>query len=270
MSAVTFTKDDINDLEFVRSIVLRRLKEDRQYNLMYRDWKDRDGEKYVAFDPPHLSSRFNVLEGEVLWQLIIQGVITPGKDSPNPSLPWFRITSYGEKVLEEERFLPHDPTGYLDNLGAASKTVVGQVATGYVEESLRCFTTGCNLASVLLLGVAAEAVFLKLCEVVEHSLKTSTEQTAFQREKTVKQKHRWLSDKSDSLPKVVKDQLPESLDITLNSLYELIRRQRNELGHPQEQLPDIDRDKAFMFLTLFPTFVTHVEALAEYCQKNKI
>ncbi len=270
MSAVTFTQDDADELELVRKIILLRLKEDPRYNQMYRFWSDPDGQRYVTFDPPQLSSRFEVLEGEVLWQLIIQGVITPGINSANPALPCFRITGYGKKVLEEERFLPHDPTGYLDKLSVAAKTVVGHVALGYVQESLRCFTTGCNLASVLLLGVAAEAVFLKLCDVVENNLANPNEQTEFQRRKLVKRKHRWLSNKYESLSKVVKNQLPESLDITLNSLYDLIRRQRNELGHPQEQLPHIDREKAFMFLTLFPTFVTDVEAFAEYCRNNNI
>lgn len=270
MSAVAFTKDDADDLEFVRKVVLRRLKEDRNYRQMYLHWRDREGERYVTFNPDHLSSRFEVLEGEVLWQCIIQGIITPGADHANPELPRFRITSYGEKVLEQERFLPHDPTGYLDELNAVSKTVVGQVARRYVEESLNCFTRGCNVASVLLLGVAAEAVFLELCSVIESALKKPKELSEFQKKKLVKAKHRWLSDKHESLPRSVKSQLPESLDITLNSLYDLIRRQRNELGHPQAKLPNIDRNKAFMFLTLFPTFVIDVEAFAAFCQANRI
>ena len=41
------------------------------------------------------------------------------------------------------------------------------------------------------------------------------------------------------------------LDVTLTSAFDLIRRQRNDLGHPQAIPPAIDRQHAFVFLS-FP------------------
>jgi len=149
--------------------------------------------------------------------ILIQGVITPGTNS-NPTLPWFRITDYGQEVLKHEKFVPHDPTNYLGELRAAAKTIVGTVTIAYVEEALRCFTAGCHMASVLLLGVAAESVFLQLCEVVRSSLKDSKDQNAFDKLQQVRQKHRWIVEKYTLLPgKIRREQLPESLDITLTS-----------------------------------------------------
>jgi hypothetical protein len=206
-----------------------------------------------------------------MWQLMIQGVITPGMNESNLDLPHFRVTDYGHKVLEAERLLPHDPAGYIEELRAAATTIIGQVTIVYLEEALRCFNAGCHVASVLLLGVAAESVFLQLCNVIESSLKDDADRQEFASKIKIKPKHRWIIQKYQGLPySVRRNQLPESLDVTLISLYELIRRQRNDLGHPQENPPDLDREEAFIFFRLFPGFVSDAEAFAKYCQENGI
>lgn len=272
MPAIRFTLDDSDNLEMVRQIVLRRLKEDRDFNLFYQEWGART-EQFVTFDEPRagVSGRFHMLADEVLWQFFIQGVITPGKDPSNPALPWFRLTSYGKKVLEAERFIPHDPTGYLEEVGQVAQSVVGQSAQAYLEEALRCFTSGCHLASVLLLGIAAEAVLLHLCEVAQNALSDSEEREVFDRLRGVKQKHRWLVEKYESLPeRDRRRELPESLDLTLTALYELIRKQRNELGHPREQPPAIGRDLAFTYFKTFPSFINDAEAFATYCRNHSL
>ena len=121
----------------------------------------------------------------------------------------------------------------------------------------------------LLLGVAAESVFLQLCEVVRSSLKDSKDQNAFDKLQQVRQKHRWIVEKYTLLPgKIRREQLPESLDITLTSLYELIRRQRNDLGHPRQNPPVVDREQAFVFFRLFPSYVSDAEVFAEYCRSK--
>lgn len=263
-----FRQSDWNNLEFVRQIVLYRLKHDSGWNQFDYYWGER-GSSFVEFENDQLRSRFLELANEVMWQLLVQGVITVGMNASNPTLPCFRITDYGQKVLEAERFIPHDPTGYLDELRAVTGAITTDVTIAYVEEALRCFNSGCRVASVLLLGVAAESVFNHLCDIIRPSLKNSQEQKKLDSQLHVKPKHRWIVQKYQNLPKAIRrEQLPESLDMTLTSLYDLIRRQRNELGHPQEKPPDLSREEAFVFFRLFPRFVSDVQAFAEYCQKN--
>ena len=265
---ISFTDDDFHNLELVRRIVLKRLKADKEWHQFDYHWDERQ-QSQVCFTSNRIQARFVVLAGEVMWRLIIEGVITPGLNSSNPNLPFFRVTSYGEKVLETEHFGPHDPTNYLDRLKGRCQTVFDEVAFGYLEEALRCYTTNCNIAAVLLLGVTAESVFEKLCGVVSPALKDAKERTEFSRlGDHVKPRHRWLVKKYEGLPKSVRRSLPESLDVTLSSLYDLIRRQRNELGHPQEKPPALDREAAFVYFQLFPEYVLDVEAFAVHCQDN--
>lgn len=269
MTAINFTKDDINNLELVREIVFRRLREGN-WNQLYDTWEEHHTGKLVQFESPGLKNRFYVLMNEVMWQLIIQNVITPGMNASNPELPWFRITSYGEVVLAEERFSPHDPAGYLDEFRKVSTSDVGESARPYVQEALRCFNAGCYAAALLMVGVGAEAVFLQLCEVIEGALKSKTERDRFEKLLWVKPKHRWVVAKFEKLPSNQRRLLPESLDLTLTSLYDLIRRQRNELGHPSGKLPDVERERAFVYFRMFPSFVSDVEAFADYCRQNSI
>lgn len=265
-----FREEDRNNLEFVRQIILHRLKHDREWHQFDYSWTGFTG-KYVDFERTQLRDRFLVLATEVMWQLVTQGIVAPGMNSANLTLPFFHITDYGKTVLETERFVPHDPTGYLKEVRGAAKTVVGEVAITYIEEALRCFNSGCQLAAVLLLGVAAECVLLELCKVIHSSLRSAADQKALDGKQTIKHKHRWIVDKYLALPSSTRrERLPESLDLTLTSLYELIRRQRNDLGHPQEKPPELSREQAFVFFRLFPGFVSDIELFADYCRNNDL
>lgn len=265
---VVFDDSNFNNLELVRQVVLRRLREDSTWS--HLDYGGDGFDRYVTFPHSRLKGRFAVLANEVMWELIIQGVITPGMNPPNPTLPFFRITDYGQKVLAEERFVPHDPAGYISEIRTVARSCIGPVVFAYLEEALQCFTRGCHVASMLLLGVAAEAAFLGLCKVIRASLRDANTKQAFDKlPDLIRPKHRWIMEKYHALPlRVRREQLPESLDMTLGSLYELIRRQRNELGHPQESPPRLNRDYVFVAFRLFPTYVSDLEAFAAFCTSN--
>ena len=264
---ITFGDADFKNLEVARQIVLRRLKEDPTWCHMPVDASEFD--RYVNFPSNQNRERFLFLVREVIWDLLFQGVISPGENAPNPNLPWFHITDYGREVVAAERFVPHDPVGYIKEIRAVAKMCVSEVTFTYLEEALRCFTRGCHMASVLLLGVCAESVFLNLCNTISHSLKGAKEKKKFSDLNSVKSKHRWIISKFESLPREAKrEQLPESLDTTLGALYDLIRCQRNDLGHPQDSPPRVPRDLAFVFFRLFPTYVGDVETFANFCKVN--
>src|SRR5215470_12675944 len=49
---------------------------------------------------------------EAFWQLLIEGIVVPGKDPSNDKLPWFHVTDYGKRVLTSPRPSPYDPDRY--------------------------------------------------------------------------------------------------------------------------------------------------------------
>ena len=119
---------------------------------------------------------------------------------------------------------------------------------------------------MLLLGVATEASFLQLCRLYENSISDPNAQKKFSKLERIKEKHRWILERYLALPGAIRQQLPDGLDVTLAGIYDLIRRQRNELGHPQDARPEIDREHAFALFHLFITYLRDIEALAAYVQ----
>ena len=99
---------------------------------------------------------------DVFWDLFRQGFITLGKDDPNNMWPWFRLSHFGQKTLQiQSPYRFHDTTSFI----AMTKREVPDIspeATAYLEEAVAAFYAGCLLASCVMLGVAAEAEFLRL------------------------------------------------------------------------------------------------------------
>lgn len=93
---------------------------------------------------------------DIMWDLIIEGVIRPGigKDGGNADLPFFHVTEYGKEQIRHGRNSPHDPDGFIAHL----QTITGldPIIVTYVNEALRTFRIGCLLSSAVMLGCASE------------------------------------------------------------------------------------------------------------------
>src|ERR1700674_3108011 len=100
---------------------------------------------------------------EVIWSLIIQGILVPGLDDSNQGWPFLRLTEYGRQCVEQERLLPHDPDGYLREFNRAVPGA-DQTIAEYVTESLQCYIHGLNRAAAVMLGAASEQAILLLIE----------------------------------------------------------------------------------------------------------
>ena len=104
-TAPVFRQSDRDNLELAREIVFSRLRNDPDWHHLEYQWDAQYVSRFVQFETPNLASRFADLANEVMWQLLVQGVIVPGLNASNVQLPFFRITSYGQKVLAEKLFL---------------------------------------------------------------------------------------------------------------------------------------------------------------------
>lgn len=266
-SRIRFDDSHKDDIGLVREIFLRRLREEGNRWTQFGQ-HDEGFDRLLEFPSVKEKNRFDDLLRQVIWEFIVSGVIAPGNGlhTSGANLPFFTITDFGHKVLSAGRAIPQDPDGYLAEIRVAGKTSVDAVVNGYIEEALCCFARGCSTASVLLLGVAAEAVVLKACELIVGASADPTVRKSYESlPDVIKQKHRWLVDRYSALPsKVRREALPDGLDVTLTSAYDLIRRQRNDLGHPQAIPPSIDRQHAFVFFQVFMTVVRDLEAFATY------
>jgi hypothetical protein len=276
-SKAHFGKEQEKDIELVRRVVLQRLCEQISWERLEFYHEHRFFDDFVFFPDPDLKPRFYVLVVEVLWEFIGLGIITPGLSQYSPlnttaaeqlRLPFFHVTMFGREALKNGRVIPQDPIGYFAAAKSLASLCFDDVAQGYLEEALRCFSRTCYTAATLLLGVTSEACFLRLCDAVEQKL-SAPDKGTFAGLSSVKLKHRFIIDKYENLPSSARrNHLPDGLDVTLKGVYDLIRRQRNDLGHPQNVRPEIDREHAFAHFQCFLTYLGDLEKFALYCQHN--
>ena len=200
---------------------------------------------------------------EVFWQLVLEEILIPGKDPSNNHFPWFRLTAYGAKIIKEEFGHPHDQTGYLkriqDEIQNPDPTVIA-----YLSESLHAYRHGSPIAASLLLGIAAERVFLLVYDSVKDALANPTEKRKFEQKGSgiaMKPKLDLLHRKLQDLQGKGISGYPDNAVIMVTAVYDLMRCQRNDLGHPRAAPPNINREDAFNNLVVFRGYYKTAEDL---------
>lgn len=208
---------------------------------------------------------------DILWELLIQGVLAPGYNSQNINLPFVHLTEYGKKCLETDSVLPHDPDGYLERLDELIGCHPDSTVLIYVQEGLSAFLSGCYLAATVMLGVASEQCIDLLVDAYTNAIADPHRKKSF--EKKISQAGRSVKNRFDAIRDELlilglPGHLKDALDIQLSGIFTLIRYSRNNAGHPTGRV--IDRDMAHANLLLFPQYCKRVYALIEYFKTNSV
>lgn len=272
MSKINFDPKEEGGLELARAIVLERLRNDKDWHQY--DLEGSGFDSFVEYVGDGYASRRKLvaLAQDVLWEFMIQGIIAPGLNVHNPGFPWFRVTEYGKKVLITGEYLPHDPTGYLDRF-RAEITNYDLTVESYLSESLNCFTRGNLVASVVMLGIASERIFSLLCTSLSTAIDNPREKIEFEKilkGMAIKPKMDWVFNKIQIIQCKSPRPLPDNVNIMVAAIFDFIRCQRNELGHPKESPPEVARDDAYVNLRIFPTYCKMAHQVIGYLANNKV
>ncbi len=204
---------------------------------------------------------------EILWDLIIEGIIRPGRDGMNTDLPDFHVTGYGLKVVNDVSYSPYDPDGYLKRLQSEIPDI-DEIILIYLEESLHTFRIGCLLSSSVTLGCASEKALLLLINAYLNAMPEKM-QSKFRKNT----EGHFMKRQFDELIKMfnshLKTYLPvdlKDLEIIIFGVYSMIRIYRNDSGHPTGKT--IPREQAYANITVFPTYVKKVYDLIKWLHSD--
>jgi hypothetical protein len=202
---------------------------------------------------------------EILWELLLQGILAPGLNSSNLELPFIHLTEYGKRCIQANSILPHDPDGYLTRLSNLVGHTVDDTALTYVREALLTFLGGRYLASTVMLGVASEQCIDLLVDAYARAISDPTRKSSF--EQKISQAGRSVKKRFDALRNELlavnlPSSLKDALDIQLSGVFTLIRYSRNDAGHPTGRV--VDRDMAHASLLVFPQYCKRVYDLIDY------
>ena len=208
---------------------------------------------------------------QIIHEFYIEGIIVPGpKIQPNIvsqshllTFPFYHVTEYGEKVLENTEYQPHDPEGYLQKLQADIPSI-DLVIIRYLEECLSCFRRNLLLSAAVMLGCASEKAILLLTEVFEAALE-GDDKTAFEKEANtfiISRKYRALWSRLEPMARALPENLGDHLGNILDRTFDIIRTTRNEAGHPSGN--PIEKETVHANLLLFPIFCRRIYKLINH------
>lgn len=134
----------------LRTVVLKVLKDSP--DLQFASMPRYVAEKGVAIGLLSQGSRPHVDEGiltyrdkqiinEIIWELLVQGILIPGPAGGGQDFPFFHLSEYGVQCIEQEATLPHDYDNYLSNIKSIVRNPDG-VFEMYLEESVQAFLKG--------------------------------------------------------------------------------------------------------------------------------
>jgi hypothetical protein len=188
---------------------------------------------------------------EVFWDLFRQGAITLGRDANQPAWPGYRLSRFGHQIAHQALFRFHDTNAYIEMV----KTYVPDVspdAVVHLEEAVAAFYADCLLASCVMLGVAAEAEFLRLVDVASAGAKYGTRFALVSKPMFVGQKiTKFLGILKPLVPALPRD-ATEDLETNFLMIQSVLRIARNQAGHPTAGVPQ--REQVYVNLQLFAPF----------------
>jgi hypothetical protein len=79
-----------------------------------------------------------------------------------------------------------------------------------------------------------------------------------------------VHNKIQQIQKLSPSGFPENATIMVVAIYDLIRCQRNDLGHPRQLPPRVNREDAFVNLQIFPRYYEIAEAIRTFLLSNTV
>ena len=260
------------DLALLRQAILQRLREQPNWNQLDSD-PEQSYQKYLEVVPAFNANQILVWSVlEVFWQLVTEGIVAPGWSSGQSGFPWFRVTQYGRAILAQSEYVPHDPLGYIQLLNERV-TPADLTVLAYLAESLNTFIRGNLIASTVMLGVAAERVFDLVSDSIQGALKSQKEKDTIanlQKRRSIKGRLDWLHHKLRAIQDGKYSGYPENAALMITTIYDMIRLQRNDLGHPREAPPQPSRGEVHANLLVFPRYYETAENVRTFLAANQV
>ena len=184
----------------------------------------------------------------IVWDLVVQRVLT----FTQQGYPWLRVTEHGKKVIGNEGPVPYDQNGYLDNLNERA-IGISKLALEYIQEAILCFRGGAYRATAVMLGVASEEIFLDLIRAFEEKYSKKIIPEKYKPFQQIKDEfNKLFGPKNAELPAGLKNNIEQ----TLNGIHDLIKKGRDDSGHPTGI--EITRDEVLASFSVLPLYVERV------------
>lgn len=182
-----------------------------------------------------------------------------------------KLTEDGKRCLKEGNIIPLDPSGYVEEI-KKSVSNIDPIICEYLTESVTAFNRNLILSSTITLGVASEQAMLILMESFTCYIKNSDQfksvKDTLEGEDYIFKKYKAFKDALSQLPRNVKSGFTQNFDVHIDTLFNFIRLNRNETGHPL----GCDRDKNIQSANLqaFKSYLVGIYKLINFFKQTTL
>lgn len=258
----------------LRKLILETLKEKEgsQYLAVVDEVEKLAAQKNLLPEQnKHLNSADKIKILEIMWDLIVERILTVGLNECNPGWPFVRLSEYGESVVKEGVLPYYDPEEYASVINSIVPAV-DKVIKQYAIEGINCFRQRLFFASAVMFGAAAEKVILILLESIvrtETDHKTKAKMEKLLERPNLPEIFASIRDRLDSLikTKTIPYSVHEGSIEYLLSLFEMIRVQRNDAVHPD--IGEVNKTKVFLVIQTFPGALEVTYRLIKWFNERK-
>lgn len=218
-----------------------------------------------------IPERFKKEIFEEIHLLLLNNILMIGHAYVQWGHPWLELTEFGKKCIDEGNIVPLDPEGYIAQV-LKELPRIDSIVLDYLKESITAFNRNLILSSTITLGVASEQTMLLLMESFSSYISNAKQfkniKDKLDDEDSIFRKYKVFKDGVSQLPKSVKASFPQNFDVHMDTLFNFIRLNRNETGHPLGG--GRDRNIQAANLQAFKSYLMDIHKLIEYFTKNSL
>ncbi|MFH1009732.1 MAG: hypothetical protein V1784_00680 [bacterium] len=207
---------------------------------------------------------------EAVWSLISQGLAYIDYRQRATENWYLFLTKAGLAAARDEAVNPDNSGEYLGQMASrvreASETVMQ-----YTREAVNSYTSRCYLASTVMLGVASEAAFLEMARSFASWLPNNQgkkfERIIEDRQTNYISKFSEFRKRIEAHKSSIRPDLSDNMSLTMDSVLDLLRSNRNDAGHPTGKR--FSRDDAFVNLQMFARYLQRLYELKKFFDSDR-
>lgn len=219
--------------------------------------------------------QFLLYAEEIVWEFIGRGLIVPRAvrndfKMDEPELGW--STEAIDDFSREYLVTPYDSSSYARHLASLLPNL-NSTAAQAMEEAVRAFNARCYASAVVMYGVAAESLLLRVFDAFVAALEDGAQKQQMQKfsDSAMLQKLRILREKVALVAKnhtpLMGNPLKDAWEFGLGDLSNVVRQQRNNAGHPELRV-NFNHGVVLGFLCSAPHHLWLLTRLEEHFQQN--
>jgi hypothetical protein len=244
------------EIEILRFI---RQAPDRRLQFIARDFREKN--------PGCGLTQYNLMA--MAWDWISRGLAYFDM-SPRASSNWsLQLSERGTRYIDAEEENPYNDTIWYASLVKKSEGL-SEIEKQYAQEAIQAFVNELYVSCHVMIGVASEAVVVRMAKAMARSALIEGRESILKAVNNPRLSIRELFNKMrpelDKAKTRIPGNLADNMSIWLDSMFDVIRVNRNEAGHPAGS--NVGREESVMVLRCFVTYMSKACRLICHLEQN--